>query len=498
MLVTSDEDIDDTSKSIIYNHFHSPIFKGTILGCIVSIAMLILAIFIGMKGHIKGFDVLWDLRVGFFLTIVTIITRITSYVIEFMIPTIFAGILVLIQVTNLNESGTNINQLMEASIAHGIWSITKACFNSGRTRKLAIIIALPLLWQYVITMADLFIHATSIGNLQRLQGSTIQSPRSLEIATNCSDISYSDNCISHVQDPRKVLEVYQNVSESFQIRSNEDVIYLLQSPPPQQSYSFSGSGIFLQPSCKPISSICNVKVFNGGITNYTCPQTLWSVSGNTVTNAFFVNITSAINNLERYEASNPIHAIVNMHFDVDKSAHYDSEFVVELHNYLTILLHCQILASKIDYVVTLGSLKVISQENLTNSQLFTLGAASMQYIMVYRAIDDVEIVAHKGNSTLLANEFAQKWAQATISTFSVVVQENGVGKGYNYILEENIDQTIIPFSRLLYHALIEKHDREDRSLDSLAAQARRLEMIECSIKTDQGHLEFHKISKEML
>ncbi len=89
------------------------------------------------------------------------------------------------------------------------------------------------------------------------------------------------------------------------------------------------------------------------------------------------------------------------------------------------------LASKIEYTVVLGSLKTSPLGDLTNSQLFALSVASNEDQILHRAIDDVEEVAHKGNSTLFANALGQQWAQATIASFgSGSVQENG--EGYEY------------------------------------------------------------------
>ncbi|CAG8487717.1 17553_t:CDS:2, partial [Cetraspora pellucida] len=424
--------------------------------------------------------------------------------------------------SNLNGTSTMISQLMEAAMSRSLWCTFTSCFNSRKTRKLSIIITLVVVWQYVAILADLYLHATAIGNSQQLPGPTVPSTRSLEIATNCSEISYLNNCASQIKNPRKTLTVYQNTSDTLQIRSNEEGIYLLQSPPSEKAYSYSGSGVFLRPSCVPISSICNLKARYGAMTNYSCPGTLWYASGNTVTKRFDVNVTSAINSQGKYVASNPMHAIITARFS-KVSTNYDSEFVTEVHGDLSILLHCQILASKIDYVITLGSLKVSSQGNLTNSQLFTLGAASMNYNMAVRSIIDVEVIAYKGNSTLLANSFAQQWARATVSAFSPIIQENSTGGGYSYAIEVNKDQTIVPLSavsiyaiivilpllifsyicayslfnrhtnwilaeficipqRLIYQALVNEHNMNDGCSEILAAQANRMQKIECSVE----------------
>ncbi|CAG8710286.1 11999_t:CDS:2, partial [Racocetra persica] len=509
-------------------YLRSSIFQGVILSWIVSVLMLLLAIIVAKQGQVKDSNVIWDLRVGLFLTAVTVITIVTSFVVGFIVPAILAGILIISQTSNLNGTGTMISQLMESAMSRSLWCTLTACFKSNKTRKLAIMIALVIVWQYVATLADLYLHATAIGNSQQMPGPTIPSARSLEIANNCSEISYSNNCASQNLNPRKILTVYQNTSDTLQIRNNDDGIYLLQSPPSEKAYSYSGSGVFLRSSCVPISSICNLKARFGSNTNYSCPGTLWFASGNTVTKEFDINVTSAINSQGKYVASNPIHAIVTARYSQVVSTNYDSEFVTEVHGDLSILLHCQILASKIDYVITLGSLKVSSQENLTNSQIFTLGAASMNYNMAFRSIIAAQVIANKGNSTLFANSFAQQWARSTISAFSPIVQENSAGGGYSYAIEVNKDQTIVPLSavaiyaiivilpllifsyicvyslfnrhtnwilaefictpqRLLYQTLVNGHNVNDGCSESLAAQANKMEKIECSVKINRNH-----------
>ncbi|RIB24899.1 hypothetical protein C2G38_590513 [Gigaspora rosea] len=526
----SGNDSNNSKRSFADKYLRSSIFQGAILGWIVSILMLILAIYVAMRGQVKDSNVIWDLRVGLFLTAVTVTTTVTSFTIRFMVPAMLAGTLIISQMYSLNGPGMMISKLMEASMSRGLWCTMTACFNSYQARKLAIIIALTLMWQYAATMADLYLHATAIGNSQQIPGSTVPSTRLLEIATNCSEISYSANCASIIQNPRKILTVYQNTSETLQIRNSDGGIYLLQSPPSEKAYSYSGSGIFLRPSCEPISSICNLKARYGAMTNYSCPATLWSASGNTVTKLFDVNVTSAINRQGIYEASNPIHAIITARYGYT-SGKYDSEYVFEVHGDFSILLHCQILASNIEYDVTLGLLKVSNQRNLTNSQLFTLGAASMNYSMADQALNDVELIAYKGNSTLFANAFGLQWAQSTISAFSPMVQENSSGGGYSYVVEVYKDQTIVPLSavsiyavivilpllifsyiciyslfnrhtnwiltefictpqRLFYQTLVSGHNMNDGCSESLIAQSNRIEKIEYNIKVNGGHCEF--------
>ncbi|RIA89049.1 hypothetical protein C1645_738935 [Glomus cerebriforme] len=514
-------------------YLSSSIFQGVVLGWIASITILILVVFVGMWGQMTDFNIVWDLRVGLFLTVVTVTTRAMSFVASFMVPAILAGMFVLGQIPTLNGSGTMISQLIEASISRGMLCTAKACFNSGKTRKLAIVIASVLVWQYTASLADLYLHITAVGRTQRLPGLMIPSTRSLDIATNCSDASHLDTCGTGkrgITNPGIALKVYRNTSETLQIWDGDGGIYLLQSPPQNQTYAYSGSGVFLQPSCEPISSICNLKARYGAMTNYSCPESLWSVSGNTQQEMANINITSEVMDpsSRSYIESNPIHAIVTIRYGKELTANYDPEFVEEVHGALSILLHCQIYSSVIEYVVTLGSLKSSPLGNLTNSQQFVLSVSSTAFNMYQRAIDDVEDVAHNtGNSTLFANAFALKWAQATIATFSSgAVQENG--EGYGYVLEVTKEQTIAPLpavliyaivitfplfifscvclfslqnqtnwilaefictpQRLFYQTLFSDHHAEDACSKSLSDQATRIKEVECNIMLEEGHL----------
>ncbi|CAI2172347.1 14439_t:CDS:1 [Funneliformis geosporum] len=533
-------------EAMVNKYLRSQIFQGVILGWIVSISILVLAYFVGIRGQMMtDSNVAWDLRIGFVLTVVTVITRISTAIVGFMVPAILAGIIVLGKITKLDGSGTIIGKLMESYMSRGLWCTVTACFSSGPTRKLSLIIVSVLLWQYLASMADLYFHITAIGKFQQLPGLTYPSARSLDIATDCPETSYLDNCVARkrgMKNNDRVLKVYQNVSESLVLLRNDGGIYLIQSPPLEKAYSYSGSGVVLQPTCEPISSICNLKARYGASTNYSCPEELWYASGNTVTTNFNVNVTTAIRGPEKYEVSNPIHAIVTLRYAKELSTNYDSEFVSEVHGDLSFLLHCQIFASKIQYDITLGLFNASPLANLSNSQLFTLASASSLYKMVSRAINDVEDVSFKGNSTLLANEFAQQWAQATIATFSGIVQENGEGEGYSYTLEINKEQTIVPLSvvliysiiiilpliiyscvslcslghhspgvhiswilaeffckpqRLLYLVLIKEHYVEDDCLKSMPMQERIIRNIECSIKVDDGHFELSPKFKEL-
>ena len=76
-----EKDISGISKP---KYFSSQIFQGVIFGWIISILILILTFFVGMRGQITSdFKVSWEL---YFLTIVTVITRVTSSIIGFMVP----------------------------------------------------------------------------------------------------------------------------------------------------------------------------------------------------------------------------------------------------------------------------------------------------------------------------------------------------------------------------------------------------------------------------
>ncbi|CAB4479994.1 hypothetical protein RhiirA5_412721 [Rhizophagus irregularis] len=525
-------------------YLSSSIFQGVILGWISSTLILIFAIFVGMWSKIMGLDVVWNLRVGLFLTVVNVTTRVVSFIACFMMPAILAGMLVLNKIPVLTGSGAMISQLIEASITRGPLCTLKACFNSGKTRTLAIVIASVLVWQYTVSLSDLYLHLTAVGKSQQLPGLMVPSARSLDIATNCS-LSHTDTCSRFkrgMTNPGKALQIYRNTSDTFQIWNNNDGVYLLQAPPSNTSYAYSGTGILLKPSCEPISSICNLKARYGAMTNYSCPESLWYASGNTQAVVADVNVTSEINDpiTNTVTTLNPLHAIVTIRYGIEATTEYDPEFVKEIHGFLAILLHCQLTTSTVEYVVTLGSLKSSPLGNLTNSQQFALGVASSEGKMISRAIDDVEDIAHNtGNSILFANAFAQQWAQATIAGFSSgAVQANGEangegnGEGYGYVLEVVKEQTFAPLSavliyaivitfplfifsciclfslkndtnwilvefictpqRLLYQALFREHYMDDACSKSLSDQAMRIKEVECNIKLEKGHFKLTK------
>jgi hypothetical protein len=539
----------DIPKPITY--LCSPIFQGIIIGWFASISIVILAVFAGTLSRMIGFNVIWDLRIGIFLSIVTVITRIMSVAVGFMLPAILAGILSFIQMPILKVSGATIIKLMDASMTRGLWSALTACFNSGRTYKLTIIVVSVLMWQDLTSAVDLYVHFAATGYFQRLPGQVISNARAINIATNCSEASPFDTCgqwqaatNGGILNPARALETYQNKSKTLQVWRADGGIYLLQSSPPEQAYSYSGSGIFLQPSCETISKICNLEASYGAKTGYTCPETLWSASGNTKDfglNDAGVNITTLIRNLatNKYISSNPMHAIVSARYPRGGLMNYDSEFINEVHGDLSILLHCQIFSSLIEYVITLGTIKATTYENLTNPQLVALAGASTR--MNQRAAQDIADIVYTGNSTLFANAFAQQWALATIASFTGAVQENvDNGRGYNYVLEVNKEQTVISLpavllyaiviifppliysciclyslknwsndihinwvlaeficipQRLLYQTLIGEHYVDDACLKSLAMQKKNLKKVEFDIKVEDGHIIPQKLKK---
>ncbi|CAB4387037.1 unnamed protein product [Rhizophagus irregularis] len=326
-----------------------------------------------------------------------------SVAVGFMLPAILAGILFFIQIPILKVPGATIIKLMDASMTRGLWSTLTVYFNSGRTYKLTIIVVSVLTWQYITSAVDLYVHITATGNFQRLP------------ATN-----------GGLLNPARALKTYQNKSKTLQVWYADGEIYLLQSSPPQQAYSYSGSGIFLQPSCKPISKICNLEASYSARTGYTCPETLWSTSENTQAfglNDVGVNVTTFTYDLakDKYTSSNLMHAIVSARYPRGGLMNYDSEFINEVHGDLSILLHCQILSSLIEYVITLGTIKATTFGNLTNPQLVALVGASTP----------------------------------TITSFTSAVQKNEENEGgYNYVLEVNKDQTVVPLPVVLLYAIV--------------------------------------------
>ncbi|CAG8681399.1 15005_t:CDS:1, partial [Acaulospora morrowiae] len=234
-------------------------------------------------------------------------------------------------------------------------------------------------------------------------------------------------------------------------------LYLLQSPPSEKAYSYSGNGIYLKPFCESISSICNLKRGTSSIFTYNCPESFWLANGTVgerMGDPYNVVIPGpiydSVNNKKNMRI-NPIDLIVSAMYTTGNEKNLnDSEFVTLDGGKFGILMHCQIFSSTIEYLVTLGSLKVNSFGNLTNVQLVAIASATR--IMTQLAIDDVMDIAYSRNSTLYLSEFAQRFAQETISSFVGAVQENM--SGYDYVLEATQDETIVPLSAVLLYVLI--------------------------------------------
>ncbi|CAG8652791.1 9374_t:CDS:1 [Ambispora gerdemannii] len=517
----------------------SPIFRGIVFGWITFFAMLAVIIIGGNYTEITDLHFVWDLRVNLFLTAVTVITRVTVTIAGVMVPSILAGIIAFDQKPILRGTGNSLSILLEASISRNLFSTIKSCLKPGNFRKVAFIIASILVWQYATYAADLFLHVTANGRTQRLPGPVIQSNRTLSISDDCTeDFTYSDSCglsetvaTQSIRDSTRALRVYQNSSDTLQIWRADGGIYLLQSAPPEKAYSYSGSGIFLKPSCEVVSNICKLTAVSGARTSYDCPKSLWSASGD-LFNTAYVNVTTKSYNpaTKNYTALNPIHAIISIEINGEMQKH-DSGFVHEVHASLyAIVLHCQMLAHRIEYTITLGSLEAKFLSNFTNPQLLVIGSASNRWTQ--RVAFDTEDVAWQGNSQLFADALAQKWAQVTLAAFSGAVKEGE--KGYLYYPEVNKDQTIAPFSsvivyllvinfpflifaslglfsfcdvkrdswiiseffcrpqRLLCYSLIEKHHVGDLCSTTLKEQENQFAKFECQVGFIEGHFGLKK------
>ncbi|CAB5366489.1 unnamed protein product [Rhizophagus irregularis] len=526
-------DLDIVPKPIVDTYLRSPIFQGIVLGWIASILIVMLAIFVGTISHMINFNVIWNLRVGIFLSIVTVITRIMSVVVGFMLPAISAGILSFIQIPVLKVPGATIIKLMDASMTRGLWSTLTSCFNSGRIYKLTIVVVSVLMWQYITSAVDLYVHITATGTVQQLPGQIILSARAINMATDCTeDIPVFSTCgqwesasNGGINDLARALETYQTQA---------------------RPYKFGALMVeFTFYNHRP-HKICNLEKYSGPLTRYTCPETLWSASGNTQEhgiNDAYVNLTTLIykRELDIYISDNPVRAIISARYPRGWFEDYDSEFVREMHGDLSILMHCQIHASLIEYVITLGTIKATTFGNLTNAHLIALAGASTR--MNQRACHDIANIVYKGNSALFVNAFAQQWALATIASFTGAVQENEEnGRGYNYVLEVDIEQTVVPLSavllyaiviifppliysciclyslknwsnnihinwvlaeficipqRLLYQTLIGEHYVDDACLKSLTMQEKILQKVEFDIKVEDGHIVPQKLKKEI-
>ncbi|CAB4475705.1 unnamed protein product [Rhizophagus irregularis] len=516
-------DLDIVPKPIVDTYLRSPIFQGIVLGWIASILIVMLAIFVGTISHMINFNVIWNLRVGIFLSIVTVITRIMSVVVGFMLPAISAGILSFIQIPVLKVPGATIIKLMDASMTRGLWSTLTSCFNSGRIYKLTIVVVSVLMWQYITSAVDLYVHITATGTVQQLPGQIILSARAINMATDCTeDIPVFSTCgqwesasNGGINDLARALETYQTQARPYKFGAL------------MVEFTFYNH----RPQYKPI---------------HTLGQTLWSASGNTQEhgiNDAYVNLTTLIykRELDIYISDNPVRAIISARYPRGWFEDYDSEFVREMHGDLSILMHCQIHASLIEYVITLGTIKATTFGNLTNAHLIALAGASTR--MNQRACHDIANIVYKGNSALFVNAFAQQWALATIASFTGAVQENEEnGRGYNYVLEVDIEQTVVPLSavllyaiviifppliysciclyslknwsnnihinwvlaeficipqRLLYQTLIGEHYVDDACLKSLTMQEKILQKVEFDIKVEDGHIVPQKLKKEI-
>ncbi|CAG8725142.1 6668_t:CDS:1 [Dentiscutata erythropus] len=425
-------------KHRIYSFFRSSIFQGVALCWAALILILVAVVLAGRFCQVTDLNIVFNIRVGLLLTITTIITRVLTFITAFMLPAILAGILSFDKVPALSGSAKKICQLMNASMSRCLLITGKACFNCGQIRKISATVALVLICQYIISAADLYLHASAIGINEQAPGPKITSARALNIANNCSEgfNYYFDTCglysslnyeDSGVTNPVKSLEVYKNISKTLQIWRADGGVYLLQSPP-EKAYEYTGSGIFLKPYCEAISSTCMLNEYDSFSLTYSCPASLWFANGtvckspNKIDN---VNITSVYYDtvVEKWIASNPIHAIVSAIYSLGMLKSEDPEFVETSSGDFAILMHCKIHASIIEYVATLGSLKATPLGNLTNAQLLAVGFASI--VMSQYAIDDTVDAAFKENSSSYVNAFSQQFAQATIASFVGAVQENG-------------------------------------------------------------------------
>ncbi|RUP49583.1 hypothetical protein BC936DRAFT_142122 [Jimgerdemannia flammicorona] len=451
----NDVSLPPVRDTIIDRYLLSPILQGCAIG-FFTLALSVVAVVFASFQTMVGGDVIWDIRIGLFLATSTVITRVMSVMAGLMTPAILAGALATWQVNALDGSAPAIYTLMEAAMIRSPLNILKACVATGRTRKLALVIALVVGWQFILITADLYMHASAVGQTIRLPGTVVGSRRALEVASNCSESSSANTCgmwLSAVGggmvNPARALQIYRNTSDSLCLWRSGGRVYLLQAPPTEPAYAYSGSAISLQPSCRPISSICGL----GADTHYTCPASLWSADGNTQKVVGDVNITSTTYNADahKYLVRNPVEVIVTVRYSRSPFVtEYDSEFVEDTYGDLFILLHCQLQLALVEYNVTLGVLETKPLGHLTDPQLLALGGASVQ--MVRRAIDDVEDVAHLGDSKAFSKAFAEQFAQATLAAFSGAVQSNG--EGYNYTREVTLEQSAVPLHALFFYIFV--------------------------------------------
>ncbi|RGB36347.1 hypothetical protein C1646_758162 [Rhizophagus diaphanus] len=294
-----------------------------------------------------------------------------------------------------------ISQLIEASITRSPLCTLKVCFNSGKTRTLAIVIASVLVWQYTVSLSDLYLQLTAVGKFKR--GMT---------------------------NPGKALQIYRNTSNTFQIWNNNDGVYLLQAPPSNTSYAYSGTG-------------------------------------NTQAVIADVNVTSEINDpitntVTTVTTLNPLHAIVTIRYGIETTTEYDPEFYLTNSQQFALSV-----ASSESKMISRAIDDVEDIAHNTGSSILFANAFAQQWAQA--------TIARFSSSAVQANGEANG---------------EGNGEGYGYVLEVVKEQTFAPLSavlRLLYQALFGEHHMENACSKSLSDQAMRIKEVECNIKLVKGH-----------
>ncbi|CAB4479991.1 unnamed protein product [Rhizophagus irregularis] len=407
-------------------YFSSSIFQGIIFGWVTSVLIFILLVFVGMWGKIMGLDVVWDLRVGLFLTAVTVITRIISFIACFMMPAILTGMLVLNKIPTLNGSGAMISQLIEASITLSPLCTLKACFNSGKTRKLAIVIASVLVWQYTVSLADLYLHITAVGKSQQLPGLMVPSARSLDIAKNCSFSYFENDCFRlkrGLSYPGRALKIYRNTSDTFQIWNNDDGVYLLQAPPLNTSYAYSGSGILLKPFCEPVGNLTTSQQFALGVAS-----------------SQYELLKRAVDDVE-----DVAHSTGNSTLFANAFAQQWAQATIAGFSSGAVQANVEGDGERYGYV-----LEVIKEQT----------SAPLSAVLIYAIVITFPLFIF-----------------SCVCVFSL--QNDTI-----WILVEFICTP----QRLLYQALFKEHHMDDACSKSLSDQAMRIKEVECDVKLEEGHL----------
>lgn len=108
------------------------IVQGIVFGWVAFFLIVALTILAGIWSQITDFNVVLSLRIGLFLTAVTVTTRFISTATAFMVPAILAGMLAFDQVPTLNGSAKKLCQLMKTFMSRSLVSTGKACFYSGK------------------------------------------------------------------------------------------------------------------------------------------------------------------------------------------------------------------------------------------------------------------------------------------------------------------------------------------------------------------------------